>query len=251
MTKLLGVVLAVSFCIFGLIGPSRAADATALLDKAIQAIGGEEKLGKIQTASWKTKGTISFGGNDNPVTTQATAQGLDHLRQEFESEFNGNQFKAVSVLAGDKGWRVFGDNHSDMDKDAVTNEKRSAYLTLVPITIVPLKGKDFKVETIAAEEKVADKPAVGVKVTPPDGKTFNLYFDKESGLPVRLVAKVIDFMGTEFTQETTFSDYKEMAGIKKATKVISKRDGEKFIEQEITEFTVVDKVDPKTFDKPE
>src|SRR5262249_2315220 len=152
------------------------------------------------------------------------------LRQEFEGEFNGNTVKGVSVLAGDKGWRNFGDNHAEMDKDAIANEKRSAYLTLIPTTIVPLKGKDFKVETVTAEEKVADQPAVGVKVTAPDGKTFNLYFDKESGLPVRLVAKVIGFMGDEFTQETTFSDYKDMAGIKKATKVISKRDGEKFID---------------------
>ena len=35
------------------------------------------------------------------------------------------------------------------------------------------------------------KPAAALKVTGPDGKDFTLYFDKESGLPVRMVAKVI------------------------------------------------------------
>jgi hypothetical protein len=39
-------------------------------------------------------------------------------------------------------------------------------------------------------------------------------------------------------------------GIKKATKVEARRDGEKFLEQEITDFKPVEKVDPKTFPEP-
>ena len=41
-----------------------------------------------------------------------------------------------------------------------------------------------------------------------------------------------------------------MGGIKKATRLQVKRDGEKFIDQEITEFKVVDKLDPKMFEQP-
>jgi hypothetical protein len=53
-----------------------------------------------------------------------------------------------------------------------------------------------------------------------------------------------------FTEETTFADYKEFAGIKIATKVVAKRGGEKYLESQITEFKVLDKVDPKMFDEP-
>ena len=56
--------------------------------------------------------------------------------------------------------------------------------------------------------------------------------------------------GEEYTQETTYSDFKEFGGIKKATKVVSKRNGEDFIKSELTEFQVLDKVDPKTFTDP-
>lgn len=232
---------------FGQAAPAQ--EVNAILDKAIQALGGEEKLSKAKAVSWKAKGTITFMGSDNPVSTQTTVQGLDHIRQEFEGEFGGMQIKVMSVLAGDKGWREFGGNRLEMSKDDVANEKRQLYLTVIPITILSLKDKAFKVEAIG-EEKVGDKPAVGVKATGPDGKEFSLYFDKESGLPVKLVAKVIGFMGEEFTQETTFSDYKEMGGIQKASKVQSKRDGEKFIEQEITEFKILEQVDPKVFTEP-
>lgn len=252
MTRLIGALLVLAL-VCGLGGPSRAADAkdaNAILDKAIKALGGEEKLSKVHAASWKSKGTITFGGNDNQMTTQSTIQGLDHARREFEGDFGGNPVKGVFVLAGDKAWRKFGDNDMELDQEGVANEKRSAYLTIIPITILPLKGKGFKVEAIA-EEKIEGKAAAGIKVTAPDGKDFRLYFDKESGLPVKEVARVAGFMGEEFTQETTFSDYKEMAGIQKATKIVAKRDGEKFQELQITEFKVLDKVDPKVFAQPQ
>lgn len=252
MTRPMGAMLVMAL-VAGMSAPVRAADAqdtNAILDKAIKALGGEENLSKAKAATWKTKGTITFMGSDNQVTTQTSVQGLDRVRQEFEGEFGGNPVKGVTILAGDKGWRKFGDNQTELDKDALANEKRRVYLTVIPITILPLKGNEFKVEAIG-EEKVGDKPAAGIKVTPPDGKEFRLYFDKESGLPVKLVAKVVGFMGDEFTQETTFSDYQEMAGIKKATKIQSKRDGEKFQDQQITEFKVLAQVDPKTFAEPQ
>ncbi len=136
-----------------------------------------------------------------------------------------------------------------MDADAVANEKRTIYLQVIPTTIVPLKGKGFKVEA-AGEEKVADKPAVVLKVTAPEGKDFKISFDKQSGLPVKLVAKVTGFMGDEFTQETTMTDYKDFDGLKKATKVEAKRDGERFVEVEVLEYKVLDKVDADTFAEP-
>ncbi|HZU37447.1 MAG TPA: hypothetical protein VFA18_16095 [Gemmataceae bacterium] len=238
-----------------LISPSRLAradekDAKAILDKAIKAVGGEAKLGPITAATWKTKGKISFGGGDNEFTTQVTFQGLDHFRQEFEGEFGGNKVQGVTVLNGDKAWRKFGDMNMALDKDAVANEKRTVYLQVIPVTLVPLQEKGFKLNT-AGEEKVGGKSAVGISATEPDGKEFKLYFDKDSGLPVKLVAKVIGFMGEEFTQETLYDNYKDFGGIKKATRVESKRDGERFLLQEITEFKVLDKVDPKTFAEPQ
>jgi hypothetical protein len=250
MRRFIGAAIVTVF-IAGLSGPARAADdANAVVDKAIKALGGEESLTKMKAYTWKGKGSINIMGSDSEFTNQATIQGLDHYRGEFEGEFGGNKVKGVTVLAGDKGWRKFGDMGMELDKDALANEKRNIYLQIVPATLLPLKGKDFKVEA-AGEEKVGDKPAQVIKVTGPDGKDFKIYFDKESGLPVKQVAKVIGFMGDEYTQETTFTNYKEFDGIKKATKIEAKRDGDKFLNSEITEFKVLDKVDPKTFAEPE
>lgn len=242
----------VALVVSGIAGTVRAdeAEVKAVLDKAIKALGGEAKLGKVEAYSNKSKGTITFNGNDSQIATAATVAGLDRFRSEFEGEFGGNTIKGVTVLNGDKGWRKFGDNTMDMDGDAVTNEKRSIYLQVVPGMILPLKTKAFKVET-AAEDKIAGKPAAVLKVTGPDGKDFTLAFDKESGLPVRLIAKVLGFQGEEFTQETIYSDFTDFGGIKRAKKVETKRNGETFAKLELTEFKVIEKVDDKAFARPE
>jgi hypothetical protein len=251
MKRFLGAVLTL-LLLSSPISPVRAddKDPTAILDKAIKAAGGEAKLKKAEAITWKGKGTISFGGNDNEVKLQVTSQGLDHHRREVEGDFGGEPRKFVIVLSGDKGWRKFGDDPMEMDDDGVSNEKRSIYLEIVVTTLVPLKGKGFKLEA-APEEKVDGKAAAAIKVTGPDKKDFTILFDKESGLPVKMVAKVAGFDGNEYIQDTILKDYKDFDGIKKATKVENKRDGEDFIKVEISEFKVLDKVDPKTFAQPD
>ena len=224
-------------------------EAKAVIDKAIKAAGGEEKLAKARFLTWKVKGTITINGDDGQVTGKTTTEGLDRYRAEFEADLNGNTVKGVVVLNGDKGWRKLGEETMELDADTLANEKRSAYLQLATTLLVPLKGKGFKIES-AADEKVGDKPASVVKATGPDGKDFTIYFDKESSLPLKLVAKMIGFQGDEFTQESKYSDYKDFNGIKKATKVETKRDGERFLDGEVIEFKVLDKAEPQTFTEP-
>jgi hypothetical protein len=243
-------VAALVTCLGSQVGAQGSKDVDAILDKAIKALGGEQALSAVKAATWKGKGKITFGGSDNDFSIQGAVQGLEHFRQEFEGEFDGNKIKGLTVLNGDKAWRVLADMSMELDKDGVANEKRNVYLLLIPAKVLPLKGKAFKVE-VAPEENVAGKPAAGLKITPPDGKIFKLYFDKDSGLPVKQVAAVVGFGGDEFTQETTFSNYKDINGLKKAMKVENKRDGEKFMAVEFTEYKLLDKVDPKLFAQPQ
>jgi hypothetical protein len=246
MQRFFGVVVA-SLVVLASFGAARAddQDAKAILDKAIKALGGEEKLAKAEAYSWKSKGTVNFGGNENDFTSETTIKGLDHLKREFGND----QFHGVLVVAGEKGWRHFGDNQAELEGDGLAGEKRNIYLQVIPITLVAIKGKGFKYEA-AGEEKVGDKPAVALKITGPDGKDFKLFFDKDSGLPVKQVATVRGFQGDEVEQEATYSEYKDFGGIKKATKGQVKRNGEVFQTFELTEFKVLDKVAPETFTEP-
>ncbi len=243
------MLLAAAVSLAGTASRADEAQVNQVLDKAIKALGGEEKLSKGEAATWKSKVKLTIDGNQNEKSTEGTVQGLDHFHSIFEGEFNGNKVKGTSVLNGEKGWRKFGDQSMDMDADAIKNEKRNVYLMTVSSRIVPLKSKAFKVES-APDEAVNGKPAAVLKVTGPDGKDFTLYFDKESGLPVRMVAKVIGWNGEEYVQDSTYSDYKDFGGYKRAAKTSIKRDGETFVESEITDFKVLDKVPADAFAEP-
>src|ERR1051326_7999557 len=107
--------------------PARGDEAavTAVLDKAIKALGGEAKLAKTGAYSRKGKGSITIQGNTSDLTSESTIEGLDRYRNEFEGEFNGNKVRGVVVLNGDKGWRTFNGNKSELNADAAANEKRN------------------------------------------------------------------------------------------------------------------------------
>jgi hypothetical protein len=230
---------------------ARAEDPPAgpLLDKAIKAVGGEERLGKIKAVSYKSKAKITIEGNENEMKIDMTLQGFDHYRSEFEGKFGENEFKGLTVLSGDKAWRKFGEGVQQVEGDDLKNEKRRIYLAACHLDPLLLKGKGFKVES-AKGATVEGKPADGLKVTGPDGKESTLYIDHESGLPVRQVARVAGWMGDEYEQESTFSGYKEFDGVKVPTKVNIKRDGEDFVKEDISDVKYLDNVPPDTFAEP-
>ncbi len=245
MRRFFGVVLATGL-VLSVRGGLRAADpdGKAVIDKAIAAAGGESKLSALEskTIETKSKGKLSFGGAEGDFTTRTVTQGFNRFRQEFDGDIGGNQIKGVTVVDGDKGWRNFAGQSGKLEDDALAGQKRATYLSLAPAMLVPLKGKDFKIES-AKDDKVDNKPAVVLKIDGPDKKSFQLWFDKDSGLPVKLVATVAGLQGDEFTQETTYAKYKDFDGVKRATKIDTKRNGEKFIDIEITDVKPLDKVE--------
>jgi hypothetical protein len=227
-----------------------AQDATAILDKAIKAHGGEEVLGKIKAYSAAAKAKLIIFGMEHESEITLTAKGLDHLRQEFRGEVNGNQIDAVTILAGDKFYSQFNGQEPPLNEEMIESTKRGAYINAVLMTLVPLKDKEFKLE-LAGEDKVGDKAVVGLKVSSPKSKEFHVYFDKESGLVAKVtIDGVLGFTGEKQKQDMLLTGYKEVNGAKVAMKMETLRNGEKMMEQEVTEFKVLDKVDDETFAEP-
>ena len=232
--------------------PKAASDAApaAVIDKAVEALGGKDKLAAIKAATWTSKGTITIGGTDAPFTAKLAFAGHDRRRVEFETDFGGNAIKGVVVVNGDKGWRQMNSNTEELAGNDLANEQRNGWREWTAADVLLLKSPPFKTEPAPGAD-VNGKPAVAVKVTGPHGAPFTLYFDKATGLPVRQTATVTTFTGEEAAEEVTYSDYKDFDGMKKATKVETKHNGERLLIAEVTAFKVIEKPEPGTFDKPE
>jgi hypothetical protein len=251
MSHVQHAVLAFGFVVAAAV-PARAddaADARKLVEKAIKAHGGQEKLAKFTGHTVKFKGNFHGMGQAIPMTGEVITQGNDKVRVDVEIEAGGMKFRVINVFDGEKGWNKVGDMLMEFDKDQVAEAKEQAYAGWVE-TLVPLKDKQFTLATVG-EIKVENRPALGVKVSSKGRRDIDLYFDKETGLLVKRETRVKDEgSGQEVTEETFPSEYKEVQGTKQAMKFTVKRDGKLFIEGEATEVQLSEKLDASVFAKP-
>ncbi len=222
--------------ILGVAGASRAADdAQALVNKAIQAAGGEERLAKIKGLSWKETGKYYGMGEGLDYRGNYTAFGSDKFRMEIEGIF-------TMVVNGDKGWMEQGGNAVDMEAEQLAQQKEDRYAAEVARLLPLLKDKAYTLGVAGEAVKVSRQGRPDIK----------LFFDKKTGLLVKTErkAKAAEQGNQEVNQETFLSEHKEVDGVKVATKVVIKRDGKNYIEAELSDLKFVDKLDEKLFSKP-
>ncbi|HKI33723.1 MAG TPA: hypothetical protein VKA46_17860 [Gemmataceae bacterium] len=224
-----------------------AAEARGIIDKAVQAVGGEAKLATARAHTQKVVGTF-FGPAGAIAFTGEWAVNLpDQLRQTTESESDGMKFRTVKVIAGDKGWLRVNDTLEELDKDTLATEHEQTYAVHVA-TLLPLKDKEFVLAPLG-ESKVGERPAVGVKVTREDRPTVALFFDKEKGWLLKAEFRV-KVHNTPVRQEVFYDDYEDADGLKRPKKTTIKRDGKVLVESAVTEFKPLDKIDAKLFERP-
>jgi hypothetical protein len=226
------------------------ADIKALIDKAIKAHGGADKLSKKKAATTKFKGKFYGMGEGIDYAADMSVQGQTQMRFDLTFEAGGMKFAIANVLNGDKGWTVINGKTEDMSKEAIAEGKEGLYAGWVA-ALYPLTEKEFKFSPLG-ESKVGDKEAIGVKVSRKDHRDVNLYFDKKTNMLLKMEHQAKDVMAgdTEFNQETFYDDYKDVDGTKQPHKLVIKRDGKDFVDAEITEIKLLEKLDDKVFDKP-
>src|SRR5260370_39909118 len=79
------------------------ADLKPIIDKAVKAMGGEEKLARFKNATWKGKGTIKSGTGDFGFTEDSYMQPPSQYRFDLELEANGHKIKDIAIINGDNG----------------------------------------------------------------------------------------------------------------------------------------------------
>jgi hypothetical protein len=226
------------------------ADMKALIEKAIKAHGGAEKLSKNKATTMKFKGKVYAVADGLDYTGELALQTPGKIRTDINFEVMGMKFDVINIVNGDKGWVSLNGKTEELPKEAVEEGKEQLYADWVG-RIYPLTDKEYKLSPLG-ESKVGEKEAVGVKVSRKDHRDINLYFDKKTSLLLKVEHQIKDYMagGMEFSQESLMEDYKEVDGVQTPMKLLVKRDGKNYLDAEITEVKFLEKLDDKTFDKP-
>jgi hypothetical protein len=225
------------------------ADINTLIGKGVKAMGGQEKVSKLQAASWKGNVTHRVGDKTFTMAHEASAQALNQYRVDAEMRAGGASRKILLVINGDKGWgQENGGKVDELPKDLPPLWKDGVYPMRVCQLLPGLKDKAFKMSPLG-ELKIGNQEAVGIQVTHKDHKDLSLFFDKGSGLPLKTETRLTLPGNKEITVEYHFSDYKEFEGINHFSKIAIKADGKEFL-VELTEIRAQEKLDDSLFAKP-
>jgi hypothetical protein len=222
--------------------------------KAIEAHGGAAAIKKLKASVIKTKGKYYGMGVGVDFTGETSIQMPDRTRLQVAFEANGQNITFVQVLDGDKGWRSFngkdGKLAGDLTKEMIAEGQEQQYAQSVE-RLLPLTDKSYKLSSLG-ESKVGDRPVVGVRVEQEGHRPVSLFFDKERNLLLKSETRGKDPMNgdKEFTAEKVYDDYKKVDGLMVAQKVTIKHDGKDFVDSEVTDVKLSEKLDDSVFAKP-
>jgi hypothetical protein len=230
---------------------ARAADEPKdLLAQAIKAHGGEAVLTKYKAARMKVKGKIDVPGVGEVECTQETAYMVpDKFREAMELKVGGQTVTILVLASGDK-FTIEANGTAVAEDDKVKDALKEVGHMLEVGRLVPLKDKKYELNIIG-EDKVEGKKVVGVRVSMKNRKDMSLYFDKETHLITKLEYRTVDVSsGNEVSEERIITEYaKNKDGVPVPKAIIVKRDGKKLYEGEVTEHTMLEKIDDGEFKK--
>jgi photosynthetic reaction center cytochrome c subunit len=180
-----------------------------ILAKYTQALGGSAALEKITTLSEKG-------------TAETPAHAMNGAAEVFRKAPN----KAMAVLHARPGDIADGFNGTmawhqrpghaveELEGDELVRTRQWAAF----IPGLNLK-QDFARAQVAGVDKIGDRDAYRVIAFRAGGGQVRFYFDEESGLLIRVSERIESFLGA-LPQETNYSDYRDVSGVKMPFSVI-------------------------------
>jgi hypothetical protein len=223
--------------------------ARAVIERAIAAHGGRERLARARADRVKVRGTL-FAKTDVPFVSEMTVQLPGQFKSVIELTSDGEKHTVVQAINGDKAavW-IDGRPQTKIPPPALAEMRGRLHLDRAVRLVPLLTEKTFDLAYLG-ESKVNERTAVGVKVTSKGQREVRLYFDKAAGLLAKTEHVFDDGKGKEVRQEEYYGGYQDVGGIKRPTKVVALRDGKKLMEGEVIDVKYLDKVDEEEFTKP-
>lgn len=249
MRRLVGV-CCVAAVLGGAARGDEEAEARAVLERAIAAHGGAEKLARYTAATMKIRGRLHNGLGAACDFTGVTAAAPRKLRVEVYLTVPGRGLKTVQVLNGGQGWMAHNDQVRPLSREELDEEKEHLYVGVVS-HLVALREKHYRVEALG-EADIYGREAVGLRVRRKGRRDVNLYFHKMTGLLLRTecLVKDLESGGREFVVETLYDDYRPVDGVQVAHRFTIRRDGRLYVQSEAVEVKVAERLDDRLFARP-
>ncbi|MGH7243675.1 MAG: hypothetical protein ACREJD_09690 [Phycisphaerales bacterium] len=187
-------------------------EAKALMEKYLAAIGGIDRLKQVKSRQVALNMEMPAVGLKGQMKIYQMPPAMAYAETEIA--------QIGKILQGSDGETVWESNVM-MGTRILTGAERAGFLRGMRFNADYDYQDLFKSMTTTGVAEVAKSPVYVVELIGVDGSKETRLFDQESGLLVGMRSTTMSQMG-ELTSETTFSDYREVSGIKMPFKMVVK-----------------------------
>lgn len=204
-----------------LMGTASAQTADEVVEKHLAAVGGREALGKL--VSRKSTGTVSLStqGGDIPGSIEIYAKAPNKSRayMKFDlSAMGGGEMTLDQRFDGTTGFTL---NSMQGESQITGNQLDNMRNASFPSALLTYKETGIKIELLP-KEKLGDKDAIVLLMTPKTGSAVRMFLDPETYLVARTVTKINSpQMGGDIEQTVELSDYRAVDGVKVPFQVVN------------------------------
>jgi hypothetical protein len=207
-----------------------------ILDKAIRAHGGEEKLAGLSGFTFKERQVYP----DAPTwDSQTVVQLPGRYRWERTTSSEGKSSTTVIVLDGERGWMKMSDHATPYPRTFIESFWKYTLPYEGPRSILRLRARQKNPAcqfTTTGEGTVEGRPAVGLRMKLEGGPEATWYFDKETGLLLKTEQRTKRFEGEDEVYVTLYEDYQTFDSFPMARKETYQRDGKLASTTELIDF---------------
>jgi hypothetical protein len=223
------------------VGPAAVAQesARAVIERAIAAHGGREKLSRARADRARMRGVVHIGKDSVLFTSEVTV----HLPRRYRSVVqmrDGDQNRTiVNEIDGDKVV-ISIDGKPQQVEGLHLNQLRQMLALESALRLVPLLDRWMVKLTHLGEFEMNKQTVIGIGVKGREQqRELKLYFDKQSGLLVK-AEQLIDGVDKDICQEAYYRDHREVAGYLRPGRAAVYRDGKKVMEAELIDVVRLD-----------
>jgi len=209
-----------------------------IVEKALRAHGGEEKLTGL-TAFTSKERTVYPDAMTWDVETVVQLPG--RYRSERKMSSGGKSTTSLLLLDGDQGWMKMNDHTTPYPKTFIASFWKNTLPYEGPRSILRLRARQKNPAcqfATAGEAKVEGRPAVGLRMKLEGGPEEIWYFDRETGLLLKEEERTKRFEGEDEVNVILYEDYQTCDGFPLARKVARRSDGKLAFTRELIDFKV-------------
>lgn len=192
----------------------QAQTADDVVEKHLAAMGGRAALAKL--TSQVATGTVSMSAQGADISGPVEIYRKAPNKQRTLITFDMTPFGGSEMIVDQRcdGKTAFLSNSMQGDREITGAQLQGMLNASFPSPLLTYKDAGAKVELVG-KDKVGNRAVFVLQYTPKAGPSSRSYFDAETYLVLRTVAKVdIPEAGGEIEQTNEFADYRVVDGVK-------------------------------------